>query len=695
MTKNNFLKTLALSAVLFLGTAVQAQVKVGDNPTTINANSIFEMESTSKGMLLPRLALTNTTATSPLAAHVAGMTVYNSATAGDVTPGFYYNDGAKWVRIMGAPTGSTGAQNTTAGTLMTITNGAGATMTAMTVAVDTSAMKSFISQAVQNGAITGKNTTAGSLITVTNGAGATLTAMTLAVDTTAMKSFIANSVNSSPIKDSLNKLIANSTADTSKDHWQNNGTSTYTTTGNVGIGTSAPTDPLHIKVGSDNAKIGGDYITFDRPTFSYVSNTSATGILSFGTNGINTHRMVITPTGNVGIGTSAPTTKLDVAGNAKITTMASGSASDSMVTVDATGLLNKRTVSSVLGGISPSAIAKADTSNDSWFESGANTVDTTGNVGIGTTTPFSKLQVNTTETGFTSLSNLWNETKDLGLTLLNNTVNTGTDRAVGIKFLLSTNASPQAAIVASKESTTASYMAFYTQPANSSVLERLRITANGNVGIGTTTPVRELEILSVQNNGAQIRLSSGTGTTGWSGIEGITSGGNTHFGVFEGNGRFFVDGGSNGSEDLVVLTNGNVGIGTTTPEEKLHVTGKTLLTNGFSSNNGALLYKKNTDYLFIGPSSGTTSDGAALILLGNNNTSSGLDSGSIGLNTPVGGSYEFFISGTTGNVGIGTTTPGSKLAVVGLPVYADNTAAASLSVGDFYRTATGQVMVKY
>ena len=39
-------------------------------------------------------------------------------------------------------------------------------------------------------------------------------------------------------------------------------------------------------------------------------------------------------------------------------------------------------------------------------------------------------------------------------------------------------------------------------------------------------------------------------------------------------------------------------------------------------------------------------------------------------------------------IGIGTTTPGSPLAVVGLPEHADNTAAdaAGLNAGDFYRT---------
>ena len=66
-----------------------AQVKIGDNPTTINANSMLEVESTSKGLLLPRLPLTQTTNPSPLNAHVAGMTVYNTATANDVLPGFY------------------------------------------------------------------------------------------------------------------------------------------------------------------------------------------------------------------------------------------------------------------------------------------------------------------------------------------------------------------------------------------------------------------------------------------------------------------------------------------------------------------------------------------------------------------------------------------------------------------------------
>lgn len=205
MTKNSLLKTLIFATTIILGLDIQAQMKIGNNPTTINANSVLEIESTNKGLLLPRIGLTSTTSFAPLAAHIAGMTVYNTATAGDVTPGYYYNDGSKWVRIFGV----SAANNTTAANLITITNGTGATLTAMTVGVDTTALKSFLNNKIQvttaapltgNGTaasplgVTQNNTTAASLITITNGTGASFTAMTVGVDTTALKTFLAGKV---------------------------------------------------------------------------------------------------------------------------------------------------------------------------------------------------------------------------------------------------------------------------------------------------------------------------------------------------------------------------------------------------------------------------------------------------------------------------------------------------------------------
>lgn len=86
---------------------IVAQVKIGDNLTSLNPNSVLEIESTNKGLLIPRVALILTTDPSPLSAHAAGMNLYNTATAGDVTPGNYYNNGTRWVRV--ADEANTGA----------------------------------------------------------------------------------------------------------------------------------------------------------------------------------------------------------------------------------------------------------------------------------------------------------------------------------------------------------------------------------------------------------------------------------------------------------------------------------------------------------------------------------------------------------------------------------------------------------
>jgi uncharacterized protein (TIGR02145 family) len=89
--------------IVCLANISKGQVKVGDNSSTINSNSILELESTNKGILLSRVALTSTNNASPLSAFVAGMMVYNTATAGtapnNVTPGTYFSDGVRWIRV--------------------------------------------------------------------------------------------------------------------------------------------------------------------------------------------------------------------------------------------------------------------------------------------------------------------------------------------------------------------------------------------------------------------------------------------------------------------------------------------------------------------------------------------------------------------------------------------------------------------
>ncbi|PTL98665.1 MAG: hypothetical protein DA407_17575, partial [Bacteroidetes bacterium] len=85
--------------LLFCSTNLFAQVGIGTNNPNPNALLDINASSSVGGLLLPRITLTSTSNFAPLAAHVQGMTVYNTATNNDVTPGQYYNDGTRWIRV--------------------------------------------------------------------------------------------------------------------------------------------------------------------------------------------------------------------------------------------------------------------------------------------------------------------------------------------------------------------------------------------------------------------------------------------------------------------------------------------------------------------------------------------------------------------------------------------------------------------
>jgi hypothetical protein len=73
----------------------------------------------------------------------------------------------------------------------------------------------------------------------------------------------------------------------------------------------------------------------------------------------------------------------------------------------------------------------------------------------------------------------------------------------------------------------------------------------------------------------------------------------------------------------------------------------------------------------------------------------GTGAGSFGIYDLTGASNRLFIN-TSGQVGIGVTSPTSKLHVVGLPTYASDAAAGTggLTSGAFYLDASGGVHAK-
>jgi len=111
------MKNLLVFPVLLITYLTVGQVGIGT--TNPNSDAVLDITSTTSGLLLPRLALSNTSSPSPLSTDVAGMVVYNTATAGNVTPGFYYNNGADWIRLGSTSSTGwslTGNAGTTAGT---------------------------------------------------------------------------------------------------------------------------------------------------------------------------------------------------------------------------------------------------------------------------------------------------------------------------------------------------------------------------------------------------------------------------------------------------------------------------------------------------------------------------------------------------------------------------------------------------
>jgi len=86
---------------LFFSLPLKAQVIIGANDLP-NPSAALDIRSNNHyGLLLPNLNLASTTDATVLAGgvHVPGMLVYNTATAGDVRPGVYYDDGNRWVRV--------------------------------------------------------------------------------------------------------------------------------------------------------------------------------------------------------------------------------------------------------------------------------------------------------------------------------------------------------------------------------------------------------------------------------------------------------------------------------------------------------------------------------------------------------------------------------------------------------------------
>jgi hypothetical protein len=83
-------------------------IGIGASVFTPDPSAMLEVQATNKGILIPRVALTQTTSSSPITSPATSLMVYNTATVNDVTPGYYYWDGSQWVRLLDGSSSSDG-----------------------------------------------------------------------------------------------------------------------------------------------------------------------------------------------------------------------------------------------------------------------------------------------------------------------------------------------------------------------------------------------------------------------------------------------------------------------------------------------------------------------------------------------------------------------------------------------------------
>ncbi|MFN9803968.1 MAG: hypothetical protein ACK54Y_09090 [Bacteroidota bacterium] len=197
---------------------------------------------------------------------------------------------------------------------------------------------------------------------------------------------------------------------------------------------------------------------------------------------------------------------------------------------------------------------------------------------------------------------------------------------------------------------------------SSNAIGNSQIFDNGtNVGIGTASPAQKLDVNGIARVTTEMRSKNTAGNISYFTFEENANSNSATF--ISGDARTTGNLGlwTNSLERIRIDNNGNVGIGTTSPSTKLHVNATT---------STPLIIESNQASTFLGLKDASGSF-----------TYLGSDDGAFLVQTPSGGYSTKLIVTDAGNIGIGTTSPSSRLDVSGTATATNLSVTTNATVG--------------
>jgi hypothetical protein len=413
------------------------------------------------------------------------------------------------------------------------------------------------------------------------------------------------------------------------------------------------------------------------PPLQTEALSAGTSGASFTLNSANTEgvNVLLTKTRGTTAGSNTTVVTGDTIGNLY------WAAADGTNTVPVAARISAHVEGTVGTGIMPGNIRFATTGAGAGFPSERMRIDSAGNVGIGTATPTQKLDVYVgngvirSSIGGTTLGVQAIETptaadQRLGLLGFGSDTDTFKARVSGFSSAAWTAGT-----------STPAYLAFHTTPtASVTATERMRISAAGVVGVGTSAPSAWAEKAidlgsygSVYGGGANFGAASNLYYNGADWIYKNTAAGSLLNLASGGLQLYTAASGTAGAtatltQVLSMDVNGNVGIGTPTPGTRLDIAntgagtkgGEVIIRNSSARQTGnyaQLAFAPNADY--TGSVVGAFIQGLAPNANANNPCDLVFGSGLGGAPT------ERMRIDSAGNVGVGTSTPVNKLQVNG------------------------------